>query len=58
MAIHQAPGVLAVKVEYPSGLATIGTERNRPVPLEEIVASLKLIGYRGKLVEETNAGKN
>ena len=52
MAIHQAPGVLAVKVEYPSGLATIGTERNRPVPLDEIVASLKSIGYRGKLVEE------
>ena len=52
MAINQAPGVLAVKVEYPSGLATIGTQRDQPVPLEEIVASLKKIGYRGELVEE------
>ena len=43
--------MLAVKVEYPSGLATIGTKRDQPVPLEEIAASLKSIGYRGELVE-------
>ena len=54
MAINQAPGVLAVKVEYPSGLATIGTKRDQPVPLKEIQASLKSIGYRGKLVDATS----
>lgn len=44
--------MLAVKIEYPSGLATIGTERGRAVPLKEIAASLQLIGYRANLIEE------
>ena len=44
--------MLAVKVEYPSGLATIGTKRDQPVPLEEIMESLKSIGYRGTIVEK------
>jgi hypothetical protein len=50
-AIHQAPGVLAVSVDYQKQQAIIGTEPNRPVPKDEILTSLESIGYSGEFVE-------
>lgn len=58
MAIHQAPGVLAVKVDYETQFAVIGTGRNRPVPREQILESLKLIGYTGKFIDQPTRRKN
>jgi hypothetical protein len=52
MAIHQAPGVLAVNVDYRTQLATIGAERGRPAPRDEILAALKAIGYGGRFIDE------
>ena len=43
--------MLAVHVDYDRRLATIGTERDRPVPSEKILQSLKAIGYEGKFEE-------
>jgi hypothetical protein len=40
--------VLAVKVEYPSGLATIGTKTGEPIAEDEVLAALESIGYRGE----------
>jgi hypothetical protein len=51
-AIRQAPGVLAVRVDYKSGEATIGTDRDRPVPRDAILQSLKAIGYGGRFAED------
>lgn len=46
-AIHNVPGVLAVKVDYQSKRAVVGTDACCPVPSEEILAALKKVGYRG-----------
>jgi len=43
--------VLAVKVDYPQGQATIGTQPGRAVPSEEILAALEGIGYTGRVME-------
>lgn len=43
--------MLAVKIDYESARATIGTERGRTVPRDEILAALKSIGYGGTFVE-------
>ena len=40
-----------MNVDYDRGLATIGTERDRPVPSEKIIESLKAIGYTGTFEE-------
>ena len=40
-ALESAPGVLAVKVQYPSGKATIGTSPGETVHVEEMLAALK-----------------
>ncbi len=53
-AIKTAPGVLAVKVEYESRQATIGTEMGRDVPTDEILAALAGIGYEGKLIDQSS----
>ena len=58
MAIHQAPGVLAVSVDYETQLAVIGTGPNRPVPREQILESLELIGYTGKFIDQPTRRKN
>ena len=50
-AIRQAPGVLAVTVDYEKREAVIGTARDLPVPRDQILESLKGIGYRGKFAE-------
>ena len=52
MAIHQAPGVLAVNVDYKSKLATIGSNQDEPVPRDEILKQLESIGYTGEFVEQ------
>jgi hypothetical protein len=44
--------VLAVKVDYPSKKATIGSKPGKPVSREEILKSLKKIGYSGTFTEE------
>jgi hypothetical protein len=41
--------VLAVKVNYATSLATIGTERGHPVPTESILDAIKSIGYSAKV---------
>ena len=51
MAIQTAPGVLAVKADYESGQATIGTEPGQHVAIDEFLAALESIGYHGELVE-------
>ena len=43
--------MLAVKVDYQKQLATVGTDRNREVPRDQILESLKAIGYRGEFVK-------
>ena len=50
-ALHQAPGVLAVQVNYEKSLATIGTHRDQPVPRDELIQALKSIGYDGAFVD-------
>ena len=45
--------MLAVKVDYSTGKATIGLEAGQPVPEKEIRAALKSIGYHGEFVEPT-----
>jgi hypothetical protein len=52
-ALGSAPGVLAVKVEYPSGMAMIGTQAGVPVAREEILAALESIGYRGEFTSRS-----
>lgn len=50
-ALKSAPGVLAVKVDFETGRATIGTAKGKSVPMKEILAALESIGYRGGFVE-------
>jgi hypothetical protein len=45
--------VLAVTVDYEKQLATIGTARNRDVPRDQILESLKTIGYRGEFLKDS-----
>ncbi len=52
MAIKTAPGVLAVKVDYISGKATIGTKPGLPASKQDILAALESIGYRGEFSVE------
>jgi hypothetical protein len=51
MAIKTAPCVLAVKVDYRTGQATIGSEAGSELSKQEILAALETIGYRGEFVE-------
>jgi len=44
--------VLAVKVDYESRQATVGTKPGQPVARKQILRSLKSIGYSGQFVEE------
>ncbi len=50
-AIRQVPGVLAVKMDYPTELATVGTRADQPVPRQEILSSLKAVGFSGEFIE-------
>jgi hypothetical protein len=50
-ALRKAPGVLAVKVEYESQQATIGTAAGQPVPKQAILEALESINYSGEFVE-------
>jgi hypothetical protein len=43
--------VLAVQVDYEKRLATIGTLRDQVVSRDELIKSLKSIGYDGTIVE-------
>ena len=51
-AIGSAPGVLAVKVDFQSGQATVGTKAGTATPTAEIVAALKGIGYRAEVIAQ------
>ena len=44
--------MLAVKVDYSTGQATIGTGAGETVPREKILASLKAIGYSGEFADK------
>ena len=54
MAIKTAPGVLAVKVDYPSGRAIIGTAAGTVLSQQEIFAALDKIGYGGEFIQSTD----
>jgi len=43
--------VLAVQVDYEKRLATIGTRRDEAVSRDDLIKSLKSIGYDGTFVE-------
>jgi hypothetical protein len=43
--------VLAVKVDFETRLATIGTQAGSEVPADEISESLKTLGYSCKVVK-------
>ena len=47
--------MLAVKVDYQTKQATIGTRAGDAVPTGEILAALESIGYQGRLVEDRAA---
>ena len=51
-ALRKAPGVLAVKVDYESEQATVGTAAGQPIPKQAILEALESISYRGEFVEE------
>lgn len=51
-ALRAAPGVLAVKVDYETKQATIGTTAGGDVPRDEILAALKSIGYHGQFADK------
>ncbi|MFM9966486.1 MAG: hypothetical protein ACKV2Q_35360 [Planctomycetaceae bacterium] len=44
--------MLAVHVDYEKRLATIGTQHDKSVPRDELLKSLKSIGYDGTFVDE------
>jgi hypothetical protein len=44
--------VLAVKVDYETRLATVGTKPGSVVPTTEILAAIESLGYRGELFEQ------
>jgi copper chaperone CopZ len=48
-AIKTAPGVLAVKADYQTGTATVGTQPGTEVPTDKILAAIQSIGYRGQV---------
>jgi len=54
-AIRTVPGVQAVKVDYQTGKAVVGTEIRCPVPSDRIVAALKKAGYTG-IPQDAEAG--
>ena len=51
-ALREAPGVLAVKVDYESKQATVGTAAGQPIPKQAILDALSSISYSGKFVEK------
>jgi cation transport ATPase len=50
-ALKSAPGVLAVKVDFEAGQATVGSEPDSDPPVAEVLSALESIGYRGTIVE-------
>ena len=51
-ALREAPGVLAVEVDYESKQAIIGTAAGQPIPKQAILDALGSISYRGEFAEE------
>ena len=52
-AIKNAPGVRAVKVDYSTGTATIGTDADTPVQRQKIVDALAETPYRVEFIEQS-----
>ncbi len=50
-AIRQVPGVVAVEVSYEKKQAIVGVESGKPIPEQEILATLKKAGYTGELLK-------
>ena len=50
-AIRETPGVLAVKLDYSTQTATVGTAPDQPVAREAILLSLKEVGFSGKFTD-------
>ena len=56
LAIKNAPCVRAVKVDYSTGTATIGTDAGAPVQRREIIDALAATRYRVVFEEEPGEG--
>ena len=56
-AIGGVEGVLAVKVDYSTQKATVGTAADQPVPREAILAALEKISYSGEFTLVRGVGK-
>ena len=57
-AIGGVEGVLAVKVDYSTQSATVGTAADQSVPREAILAALKKISYSGEFTLVRGLGKS
>ena len=51
-ALRKAPGVLAVKIDYESGKATVGSTIGTQAPVDEIMRQLESLGYQGKILKK------
>lgn len=51
-ALMSAPGVLAVKIDYESGKATVGSTIGTQAPVDEIMRQLESLGYQGKILKK------
>ena len=51
--MKNAPCVRAVKVDYSTGTATIGTDADTPVRKQEIIDALAETPYRVEFVEQS-----
>ncbi len=51
-AITGAPCVRAVKVDYSTGTATIGTDAGTPLQRQEIIDALAATPYRVQFIEQ------
>jgi len=50
-ALHKAPGVLAVEVDYDKGQATVGLDPDKPVDQQSLLDSLEKVDFHGQILK-------